>query len=605
MIRHLEHRTRTLPATNASAEFILNSIALAESSQYVAELDRFVPLPEAQRHEDAILRLWEDSSVEKAKLFGAMEQLSQKSRDHETPKTAATELRNCTWEQVIKEVQVAGNAYNNGGKIKRIFRGMCDNAAVFENWLSLLPDGDYGASISGAFIMIVRAAHNLGDVQKTIHETLASIPDTLAHANAYVEIYKAHSSESLVQKTAALCKSIMISLQLIIQFFLKGSFRRGATAILKGNAYEKELMESISNIKNQVLTLREEANLCLQKRIAEMDRKGDIRAIREQSRQELAKEELLLAIDFSTEVTAQKVCTYLLRQLQASPDFNVRTGGLNLPVETSSCLQITEGEASPSEPATRKRKGPKVKDLLYMLEYDHELHQKDAEDCLSLGYTQDDAGQARATWVLHSTEMGEFLAGKVESQLLLINGNSEATEFISPLSFVCAKISDLISVSNHVLILTHFCGRHTDEMRDSKANATGMLASLVGQLLMQVKSWGHRKFKLDLSSLSDDDLSETEDLGVLFNTFRTVIAQLPKGTLIFCLIDSLSAYENSTRKEETIDFMRKLARLVKKSTRVALKVLVTCPGRSMYASSWADFNDRKSQMLHVPEDILV
>jgi len=50
----------------------------------------------------------------------------------------------------------------------------------------------------------------------------------------------------------------------------------------------------------------------------------------EQSRQELAKEELLLAIDSSTEITAQKVCMYLLRQLQASPDFNVRTGGRKL-----------------------------------------------------------------------------------------------------------------------------------------------------------------------------------------------------------------------------------------------------------------------------------
>jgi len=39
-------------------------------------------------------------------------------------------------------------------------------------------------------------------------------------------------------------------------------------------------MESIQNIKVQVLNLREEANLCLQQRIAEMDSKNDVRAIR-------------------------------------------------------------------------------------------------------------------------------------------------------------------------------------------------------------------------------------------------------------------------------------------------------------------------------------
>lgn len=47
----------------------------------------------------------------------------------------------------------------------------------------------------------------------------------------------------------------------------------------------------------------------------------------EQMRHELSKEELLLAIDSSTEITAQKVCTYLLRQLQSNPDFSIRIGG--------------------------------------------------------------------------------------------------------------------------------------------------------------------------------------------------------------------------------------------------------------------------------------
>lgn len=50
-----EHtRTRTLSPTNASAEFILDSISLAENTRYVAELDRFVSIDEATRHENAL-----------------------------------------------------------------------------------------------------------------------------------------------------------------------------------------------------------------------------------------------------------------------------------------------------------------------------------------------------------------------------------------------------------------------------------------------------------------------------------------------------------------------------------------------------------------------
>jgi hypothetical protein len=52
--RTLELRTKTGRPTNASAEFILNSISLAEDSRYVAEIDRFVSLEEAKQHEDAL-----------------------------------------------------------------------------------------------------------------------------------------------------------------------------------------------------------------------------------------------------------------------------------------------------------------------------------------------------------------------------------------------------------------------------------------------------------------------------------------------------------------------------------------------------------------------
>lgn len=123
---------------------------------------------------------------------------------------------------------------------------------------------------------------------------------------------------------------------------LSHGIERGAAAVLKGHAFEREIKESIQNMNTQALQIREEANVCLQKRIAEMDRKNDLRASKgtsssknvitsytncvEQSRHQLAKDELLLAIDSSTEITAQKVCTYLLRQLQANPDFSVRTG---------------------------------------------------------------------------------------------------------------------------------------------------------------------------------------------------------------------------------------------------------------------------------------
>jgi hypothetical protein len=40
--------------TNLSADFIESSISLAEDSYYVAEINRFVPLEDAETHEDVM-----------------------------------------------------------------------------------------------------------------------------------------------------------------------------------------------------------------------------------------------------------------------------------------------------------------------------------------------------------------------------------------------------------------------------------------------------------------------------------------------------------------------------------------------------------------------
>ena len=77
-------------------------------------------------------------------------------RTTEAPKTV-TDPRKFSWKEVIVEVQDASDAYKNDrGKVKSIFYNMCNNAPVFEHWLSLLPEGDYGASISGAFVILAR-----------------------------------------------------------------------------------------------------------------------------------------------------------------------------------------------------------------------------------------------------------------------------------------------------------------------------------------------------------------------------------------------------------------------------------------------------------------
>jgi hypothetical protein len=293
-----------------------------------------------------------------------------------------------------------------------------------------------------------------------------------------------------------------------------------------------------------------------------------------------------------------------MRHLQANPEFNVKTGGrksLHAHFSIADCLPIivvsspnaplllAVAETSPLRPSTAIGNSITIKTLLKTLDINLQTVQDDTEYCLALGFTQSEDFRNRALWVLQSSKFGDFVAAADESKLLLVNGNHDAAQFISPLSHVCAKVTDLLSVSDEVFCLTYFCSRHTDQWREPRADATELIASLTVQLLTQVKRRKKAQgFSLDLSFLSFEDHCAVQagDIKATFNVFQAVVKQLPKGTVIFCFIDGLSAYENSDRRGDTNRLMQMILKLIKRSRSVVFRCMVTFPGRGSFTDVW-------------------
>ncbi|KAF2833086.1 hypothetical protein CC86DRAFT_450891 [Ophiobolus disseminans] len=589
--------------TNLSVDFIEQKISLAEHSRYIDDIDRFVAVQEAPSHDERMTSIWKDASAETAKLETAIQLLREKSR----PKGAKTDVETpaFTWKQTVAEINTALESYKNSAFVR-----ICDKSEMFEQWLALLPNDSYASAISGAFTMSVKAARGLSGVNKSIYEALASIPDVLDHAGTYVAIYRAGASTALVRKTADLCKSIVKTLRLIIEFITKGSLKRFTGAVLKGDHYQQKLKESIEEMKLQADNVRSEAGVCAQMRLAEVDRKADVREIKAdmRSKQErldhmAAKEELSLQMAAIPGATAEQVVNLLLRSIQSLPTYNRRTGG---PLQTSGLLSLLNVEEVDADAAPENNEGVTVKSLLAALDCDPELLKKDLKYCLNLGFSETPDFQDRAAWVLKAPAMSNFMSGDTGSKLLLVHGNDDATQFISPMSYVCAKVSDLMSVSDEVIHLTYFCSRHMDDWRDPRANAQGLLAHLTAQLLNQLESRKRRKFSPDLSSLKDEDSSRIEgsSLSTTWHAFETIIKQLPKNTVVFCFIDSLSAYENSSRRPKTGALMKKICRLIKTLKGASLRCMVTYSGRSNYSDTWGvEFDRRKAIKLEVPESV--
>lgn len=128
----------------------------------------------------------------------------------------------------------------------------------------------------------------MSKVRECVFQALADIPDIIARAEVYIEIYKVHPARRLNQTTVALFKAILISLRLILEFFGTSSVGKHPKItiltsadilwIVKtmkmlalGSAHEKPLVESIQNIRTLAKRIKEEASQCMQERLCGVD----------------------------------------------------------------------------------------------------------------------------------------------------------------------------------------------------------------------------------------------------------------------------------------------------------------------------------------------
>jgi hypothetical protein len=218
-----------------------------------------------------------------------------------------------------------------------------------------------------------------------------------------------------------------------------------------------------------------------------------------------------------------------------------------------------------------------------MLKNDPEIGQKDREACLQLGDTLDEQAKARASAMVQSDKFRIWLAEDASSRSLLVNAHLdlEAAEAHSPLSVVDAELVKAFQDPVSVFVVEYFCSLHTDNIDPSRASSsTGMMASLVGQLVTQMLD---RNIEVDLSFLSKTDMKrvENDDLDILCIVFRELTLQLPAKTLLVCVLDEVSLYETLSLGKDTDAVMRRLTRLIARPMEAVFKLLVTCRGQSL------------------------
>ena len=175
-------------------------------------------------------------------------------------------------------------------------------------------------------------------------------------------------------------------------------------------------------------------------------------------------------------------------------------------------------------------------------------------------------------------EKGKFLG----SNYLLVNGHDTTGEgSLSPLSFVSAQLYQLATApifSKQPFTLGYFCAMHRpfSVYGSETCQPTGMMVSLLGQLAGQMvergipvnlplddKQWRHiKKRKLD----------------ILGTVFSTLVEGLPRDSMVYCVIDEFTCYDQPDITEDLQTILQTLIDALKvcdKEDGPTFKLLVT------------------------------
>ena len=140
--------------------------------------------------------------------------------------------------------------------------------------------------------------------------------------------------------------------------------------------------------------------------------------------------------------------------------------------------------------------------------------------------------RGRAEQVIGTTEFRDWFLDS-NSTKLLIHGDFDTMDDVSPFSVLCATLHHAFRSTQGVIGLVFFCGCHI--IRDEYFGGAVMIRSLIAQLLRQ---FPFAAIEGDFGSVIDLD-----NTNQLCHYFIQLIRRLPSNMTVFCLIDGIKEYE--------------------------------------------------------------
>ncbi|KAF4631369.1 hypothetical protein G7Y89_g6765 [Cudoniella acicularis] len=546
-----------------------------------ANLDKEEQRPEndiidAEKEEDLSLEeMYKDAESERERFKLAMESY-EKTTAGSKFKTDVTSNSVHTWEEVLEEINRASENYSNvpglWGKIRNGFRSFGKNHKAFTAWSTLLPsDSEYFSILCGG---IKLAAARMHDLRQDICDALAEIPFLLMSTRRALGVFK--KSKELHRCSSALYVATIEALHHIVLWYKEKAYKKITKSIFKQGSYGERLEDMLKAIRKQSELFEKSAKSCLYETSVNTNQEVKSQRIESRTNQTI----LVGYLDRSqTKIEALEEQVSGMREIlakflssNARIDFNTRdVRGPMLPLRKAASESRLIRDRSAAQDA-----------LLSAFDYESSVIRRDIEASLRGIWALPRPDQDRVVSIIQAPKLHKWIA-ETGSSALFINANYKGTSRRLSTSFVSAKLVDSIQPSgvksqrqpSTTFPLSFFCGEHLGS-GDPDSGVDGMMRSLLSQLLLAYPDF-------DLYSIDKMQSVNYDQVDDLCRMFYLLIAQLPPHILVFCIIDSISFFEeNEVQCEESELVVQELADIVE-NTRdrgCTFKLLLTSPWNS-------------------------
>ncbi|KAI9662331.1 MAG: hypothetical protein M1821_008498 [Bathelium mastoideum] len=487
-----------------------------------------------------------------------------------------------TWTQlkddIDKEIKRAREYYKHGDRkqsdVGDAIRSIKQNIGDFFVWLEWL-DADLFKNCMGEVIKcVLSAVANEQELDMCLLDSMSTIMSLFSDSSDYLE---------LCQKRRLTTSMMNESLEIFKQ-----------TAGLFVTLLERSLLPSSQRAKRGRIDSSLE---CLQNSLKGVDR--DARANRQ-------RHEVITRVDRGNGSPRLHIVNNYFNFLGSHPELTYNKEMMPHHDKHSNAAfghrqKRRKGAHEPELSDRSPEKGPSIPTLLEYLKFRPEYNSDDLEECLTFDFPSKQRRKLSA--LTQQSIFQDWLKDESQSTALVIYGNMDYDDQVSPISYLAARIGKQYYRKDGFIVLSYICGLHDD------LDAVAILARITGQLLSQVSQAQQAQPLLssEIVSRHEEKGLKKRDPETLAAIFANVIRQLRSyRVIVFCLIDSISIYENGEGGEHTRLLLSTLSRLVesmrgrrrnRRKDKMVFKLLISEGSRSSGAHGY--FKDK--ELLEIDE----